>query len=63
MKKPELESIWNHANGSKYTVLMFSNEQTTKPEQYPVTIIYKDDKGQVWSRALDDWYRSMTEAK
>lgn len=58
--KPQLNSQWRHSSGAIYTVIDFTNEATTQPDRYPVTIVYRDDKGNKWSRPLGDWTRSMT---
>lgn len=52
---------WKHRNGCLYTVLFLTNEHTERPETYPVSVVYKGDNGNVWSRPLSDWHRSMTE--
>jgi hypothetical protein len=55
---PEVGSKWRHAKGDIYEVAMISNGNTSDPERYPITVIYKSDSG-VWSRPLSDWHRSM----
>lgn len=52
---------YRHKNGNEYEVLLIANLGTERPEQYPVTVVYQHTKnGNVWSRPLSDWYRSMT---
>lgn len=62
MKRPERGSVWEHRNGSVYTVVGFTNLHTQNEEKYPVTVIYQGDNGRSWSRPLSEWFRSMTEA-
>ena len=59
MKIPKIKSKWIHTNGVKYKVVAIANETNT--EKYPLTIIYKGKNGKIWSRPLNDWYRSFTE--
>lgn len=58
--KPEINSKWQHSSGKIYTVIDFTNEKSTQLDRYPVTIIYIDEDGNKWSRALKDWHQSMT---
>ena len=42
-------------------MLLITNEHTSRPAQYPVTVVYKNVRiGSIWSRPLHDWHRSMT---
>lgn len=60
MRIPSEGSKWKHRNGTEYTVVFLTNELSVRTE-YPVTIVYKNTHtGTMWSRPLDDWYRSMT---
>lgn len=61
IKTPEIKSKWIHTNGIKYKVILITNETDT--EKYPLTVVYKGKNGKVWSRPLNDWYRSFTEIK
>ena len=61
MIKPEKWSLWEHNNGILYRVLMLTNVDTERPDQYPVTVVYENAvTGSVWSRPLTEWHRSMT---
>jgi hypothetical protein len=51
---------WQHGNGNQYTVLLVSNEDSTRPEEYPPTVVYQGDDGKIWSRPVSRWYGSMT---
>lgn len=55
---PTIGSVWQHMSGRRYTVLQISNMPDTP--RYPMTVIYRDTVGAVWSRPVADWYRSMT---
>lgn len=57
---PELNSHWIHNNGNQYTVIGVANLEATRHEEYPITVVYQDQKGRLWSRPLSRWYESMT---
>lgn len=57
--RPKLRTRWRHRNGAEYTVWAFTNTESTNPD-YPETIVYHGDNGNLWSRPLSDWHRSMT---
>lgn len=64
MDIPKVGSIWDHKNGSTYTVLMIYNRKSDRQDEYPVTVIYERlSDGTVWSRPLSRWYGSFTEIK
>ncbi len=57
---PEVGSVWRHNRTTMvYVVIAIANEQATRNE-YPVTIVYRDTKEQVWSRPVSKWYKSMS---
>jgi hypothetical protein len=60
LEVPEVDSCWKHTNGGIYWVLHIANEQTTRPIQYPVTVVYQNRWGVVWARPLAEWARSMS---
>lgn len=55
---PTVNSTWSHTSGIRYTVLMITNVESTKPE-YPPTVVYQGPNGKLWSRPLSQWHRSM----
>ena len=56
---PRKWSKWLHEKKNKtYTVIAISNRTATDP-RYPITIVYKDSNGEVWSRPFTEWYGSM----
>lgn len=54
MKIPQIGTKWQHKSGTIYEVVIIANEKATKVE-YPITVVYKDEKGNIWSRTLDKW--------
>lgn len=64
-KEPELKfvpvnSVWKHSSGIKYKVILIANE-FSENEKYPITIVYQGLANEkIWSRPLNDWYRSMS---
>lgn len=58
--RPEIGSVWRHHNGNYYEVMLYANEHSTRLDDYPVMIVYRGQNDRVWSRRLDDWWRSMT---
>ncbi len=61
---PKVWSEWQHKNGNQYRVVTMANTQTTRPDEYPVTVVYENiHNGVIWSRKFSDWHRSMTEIR
>lgn len=61
-KIPDVGSEWRHKNGNEYFVICIANSETEKPDEYPVTVVYKGIvSGPIWARPLSRWYGSMTE--
>lgn len=54
MKIPQPETKWKHKSGTIYEVVIVANEKATKTD-YPITVVYKDKEGNVWSRTLEKW--------
>lgn len=54
MKIPQIGTQWKHKSGKLYEVVIVTNEQATKVD-YPITVVYKDSEGYIWSRTLDKW--------
>lgn len=55
---PEIGSRWKHYNGIEYTVLHIANIGGSK--NYKETVVYQGNNGKVWTRELEDWYRSFS---
>ena len=60
---PKLNSVWRHKkSGKSYKVLLVVNENTTRPEEYPISVVYQDvDLGCLWMRPIESWNKSMIE--
>lgn len=58
---PAIGSRWKHYNGLEYTVLYIANLEGGK--HYKETVVYQGDNGKVWTRELEDWYRSFSAQK
>lgn len=57
---PRLETIWQHTNGNRYSVIAFANIETDRQDSYPTTIIYRNiNNDKLYCRRLIDWERSM----
>lgn len=56
---PTPDSFWVHKDGAIYQVIQLANVDSTQPDRYPVTVVYRGEDGKVWSRPASDWYRSM----
>lgn len=60
MTWPKIGSVWQHHNGNHYAVLMFTNIETERQQDYPTTIVYRNTSNlKCYSRKLMDWDRSM----
>lgn len=58
-KDPRVEDLWRHKNGNTYRVLFVTN-LGKRSEEHPPQVVYAGAFGNVWSRPLSDWHRSMT---
>lgn len=56
---PKVTSKWQHNNGNTYTVLLVTNLDM-QTDEYPITVVYCDEKFNFWSRPLSRWHGSMT---
>lgn len=54
MEIPKIGSKWKHKSGKIYEVVTVSNLKATKSD-YPITVVYKDDNEDIWSRTLEKW--------
>lgn len=58
---PTDKSLYRHTNGGVYRITGYANQETQKPDQYPVTIIYQNVvNGTTWCRPASEWARSFT---
>ena len=60
MNDMNVGSRWIHKNGNMYTILTLANQESTRLDEYPIMVVYQGDNGFIWTRKLNDWYRSMT---
>lgn len=57
---PPLNSTWLHKGGNIYQVLLITNTDSTRQDEYPTTICYKRlIDGTIWSRPLMKWHGSF----
>lgn len=52
-------STWRHHSGRAYTVRMVTNTDASDPLRYPVTVVYTDTKGRVWSKSVPRFLAGM----
>ena len=57
---PKPGSRWLHKSGTVYFVALVTNLGTTKPDEYPPTVVYFSENDCWWSRTVDRWHGSMT---
>ena len=56
---PMIGSSWKHKRtGRKYDVVEVANiaADPERADEYPVTIVYRDEKGFVWARPESKWH-------
>ena len=54
-------TLWEHKNGNIYEILLITNTNSTKLDEYPITVVYRNTVNlTLWSRPLHRWYASMT---
>jgi hypothetical protein len=56
---PNTLSVWKHYNNNYYRVLMMCNIDSRNQSRYPTSVVYQGQNGNIWSRPLGDWHRSM----
>lgn len=60
MNTPAKGSMWRHKNGHVYTVILIANEHSER-EDYPPTVVYEDEHGDVYAKPLATFFRSRVE--
>lgn len=66
MKLPNKNSTWRHRKSHKlYTVLDIANLDAyeSNKDRYPVTVVYESIHRSIWTKSLDEWYKSMEEVR
>lgn len=53
-------SVWKHYNGRLYSVLTVTNMYSQNPDYIPQVVYQGFTNGHVWSRPVNDWFRSFT---
>lgn len=56
---PNPGEIYMHTNGGLYRVMLLTN-LTNERADHPPDVVYVGENGNIWSRRLSDWSRSMT---
>ena len=46
---------YRHHSGSIYSLIHIGNTAATDRERFPITAVYVDNSGNVWTRPLDDF--------
>ena len=59
IKQLEVGSNWRHKNGNEYTIMFFTNINSTDLVKYPPTVVYQGNNELLWSRPINDWHRSF----
>jgi len=53
-------SLWTHIkSGKKYHVLNITNESAKDNDKWPITVVYQDYTGVLWSRPYFGWAKSF----
>ena len=64
MGRDSLNGEWIHNNtGNSYNVIATSNTKASvgKKVDYPVTVIYQDAAGEIWTRILNNFTDNFTQ--
>lgn len=58
---PEIGSKWRHREKDTiYTVVLITNLRSTRPQEFPITVSYVDEKDlPPWSCFLTRWHEKM----
>lgn len=51
---------WRHINGNEYEVLCIANEYSSRPAEYPMTVVYKGKNGKIWAKTMVNFLTKMT---
>lgn len=57
--KNPLMDKWEHRNGRMYELLFLTNIVAVS-DKYVVTVVYRDDDGNLWSRPKSEWNKSFS---
>jgi len=53
-------TVWQHSNGNLYSILVVTNLHSQNPNYTPVVVYQGSSNGHIWSRPIEDWFRSFT---
>ena len=57
---PEIGSLWRHHSGDLYRIIDVLNLGSRRLDKFPVTIAYRGENGERWSRPFHAWHKSFT---
>lgn len=57
---PKFGSVWQHHSDRVYTVLGVANTENLMAK-YPVTVVFVGRTGNLWTKTLDNFLKTMTE--
>lgn len=57
---PSEKTRWRHYNGNEYEVMYIANEHSERPDDFPMTVVYRGKDGRIWSRPLNEWLDRFT---
>ena len=60
---PKFMSEWVNQSGRRYAFICIANKNAARVDEYPLTVVYKDQDENVWALPLSRWHESMTEIK
>lgn len=60
MAIPKDCSHWRHRNGNDYWVVLIANRDSTRPDEFPITVVYRGSNQRIWAKPLDDFLTKMT---
>lgn len=56
---PKVGGRYKHHQGSEYVVIAIANERSTRPDTYPVLVVYQGDDGAIWTKPLGEFKTKM----
>lgn len=56
------DSVWLHENGVQYTVLILTNVNVSseKRDEYPLSVVYMNPEGDVYSKSVEGFLNKRT---
>lgn len=59
---PSANEKWFHHSGKPYIIVVVTNKAALDPEKFPLTVVYQDTDGNVWSRPASAFVRKFRRA-